>query len=291
MTLVAQRLRTLSWACLQGSILPLCCLDGSLRTVTPVDGRDAGTRIWWYYVDEHLERARGCDEIHARCEESNRLHMILNVCYLNCTNWCSPSKNVRNLKYIRKLLCWKFCQKIKAAFKIPSPSKCCCTWQRNGTEEIVTLSFLLWQANWRRTVGRLRGLTQAWTLEYVQLTFLVRCGAATQGIRPRGEIGPVDVAGLTACGWLPRIVFRTMQETCCSWHAFRELNIVPTEGGWVELEAFEFLVVFFVRASGLVPPCGDHGVWALRLLSKWLEKDETCRVVAHYQKRGVPALF
>lgn len=84
----------------------------------------------------------------------------------------------------------------------------------------------------------------------MQLTFLVRCGAATQGIRPRGEIGPVDVAGLTACGWLPRIVFRTMQETCCSWHAFRELNIVPTEGGWVELEAFEFLVVFFYACVG-----------------------------------------
>lgn len=78
--------RTLSWACLQGWILPLCCLDGSLRTVTPVDGRDAGTRIWWYYVDEHLEQARGCDEGHARCEESNHLHMILNVFYLSCTN-------------------------------------------------------------------------------------------------------------------------------------------------------------------------------------------------------------
>ena len=31
-------------------------------------------------------------------------------------------KIVRMLKYIRKLLCWKVCQKIKAAFKIPSPA-------------------------------------------------------------------------------------------------------------------------------------------------------------------------
>ena len=57
-------------------------------------------------------------------------------------------------------------------------------------------------SNFWRTVGGLPGLTQAWTKEYVQFTFLVLCGRATGGLKPRGLPEPVDLAHLTSLGWL-----------------------------------------------------------------------------------------
>ena len=81
-----------------------------------------------------------------------------------------------------------------------------------------------WAAsNFQPTVGRMGRRTRALTVEYAQVTLLVRTCSAAEGIEPRGTLATVDLLHLVDLGWLPRSMVSAMQRRRCVRRCYQNL--------------------------------------------------------------------